>query len=217
MQKIDKSIILSKGYETWLQDLRDKNKEHRTCSKYRTDVVMSLLYCQRGVCAYTEMRLCAPDLITEDKWNETEYIKRAANRDITGDLEHFDPTIKKEFHCEWDNLFMIHHKVNILKNDSNIEFIKPYKPDSEGYNPHEIFDYDSETNRFRPNSDIEDKAEVERIKKLLKLLSINQGFVCYERKTFFNDVKYNKNKSIDRFYTAYEMIQTPCRIERDFK
>ncbi len=207
MRKIDKSIILSEGYEEWLHKNKTLNKTPKTCSKYKVDVVMSLLYCQQGVCAYTEMRLCVPELITEDKWNENEYINRKLNLNKIGDLEHFDPKFKKEYHCEWDNLFMVFHEVNNHKKDKNIEIIKEFKPDNEEYNPNKIFDYDLTTHKFRPNSNIENKEEIEKIKKLLELLSINKGFIKYERKTFLNDVKANKNKKIDRFFTAYNLIK----------
>ncbi len=207
MRKIDKSVILSKNYKNWLQKIRAKNKTHKTCSEYKTDVIMSLLYCQKGVCAYTEMRLCVPDIIKENNWNKSRYINRNLNLDKIGDLEHFDPKLKRVYDCEWNNLFMVFHEVNSLKKDTNIDLIKEFKPDNVNYNPNKIFDYDIETHKFRPNSDIEDKQKIEKIKTLLKLLSINKGFIKYERETFLNNVKFNKNIKIDRFFTAYEMTK----------
>ncbi len=208
MRKIDKSVILSENYKNWLQEKRDKDKTHKTCSYYKVDVVMNLLYCQKGVCAYTEMLLSPPDLIEKSNWKEGKYINKKVTKDTFGDLEHFDPKQKAKYFCEWDNLFVINHKVNILKNDTNIDLIKEFKPDSKGYNPFDIFDYDIDTNKFRPNTDIKDKYEANRIKDLIKLLSINQHSIKYERETFLNDVKANKNKKIDRFFTAYEMSKS---------
>ena len=207
MRKIDKSIILSKGYEEWLHKNRTLNKKHKTCSKYKIDVITSLLYCQKGVCAYTEMLLSAPNLLAKENWEDGKYTNPKVNKDTFGDLEHFDPRLKKEYHCEWDNLFVINHKVNILKNDKNIDIIKEFKPDNKNYNPAKIFDYDIDTHKFRPNSDIEDKEQIKRINELIKLLSINQLTIQYDSETFLNDVKYNKNKKIDRFFTAYNLTK----------
>lgn len=145
MRKIDKSKIRSKAYSEWFRKIREEKKKHKTCSKYKLDVVMSLLYCQKGVCAYTEMLLCAPELLEEKCWNTEQYIDRNVNVDIFGHLEHFDPHLKKEYYCEWENLFVIHEKINVLKNDEDITDLVDFKPDSEKYNPCEIFDYDLST------------------------------------------------------------------------
>lgn len=207
MRKIDKSEILSVKYKEWLFKNREANKKHKTCSYYERDVFMSLLYCQKGVCAYTEMRLCAPELIERSQWDSVRYSNENVKIETFGHLEHFNPKLKKEYFCEWDNLFVIHGKVNVVKNDRDIELIKEFKPDSENYNPENIFDYDVITNKFRPKSDIENSEERAKIQKLIDMLLINQRTVKYERETFLNDVKYNPNKSIDRFYTAYEMVK----------
>ncbi len=203
MRKIDKSIIKSNNYKKWLQKIRAKQKTHKTCSTYKVDVMMCLLYCQKGVCAYTEMRLCVPDAINENKWNENEYINRKYNLDKIGDLEHFDSSLKNIFHCEWDNLFMVFHEINNDKSVKNIDLIKEFKPDNEKYSPEEIFDYDINTHKFRPNSDIEDVDKIKKINKLIEIFCINSGFVKYERETFLSRVNYNKDEPIDRFYTAY--------------
>ena len=152
MRKIDKSEILSSNYKNWLNKNRASNKKHKTCSNYKNDVVMSLLHCQKGVCAYSEMLLCAPDLIEKDKWNSEKYNNIEVTIDTFGHLEHFNPKLKKDFFCEWNNLFMIHEKVNINKNDKEVELLQEFKPDNKEYNPENIFDYDTITHKFRPNS-----------------------------------------------------------------
>lgn len=119
MRKIDKSNILSTEYKKWLdEELNTKNKKHPTNSrhKYRQDVMMNLLHCQKGVCAYTEKFLCDPEDISKDNWQEGRY--RSKDRKYYGELEHFDPELKKDKFWEWGNLFVVHETVNRLKGDA---------------------------------------------------------------------------------------------------
>ena len=206
MRKIDKSKILSKDYENWLNKLRENNKPHKTCSQYKIDVIMSLFYCQQGVCAYTEMLLCSPKLIEKKNWNKNSYKNKKVNTETFGELEHFEPSLKNNKFCEWDNLFMVHSKANRNKNAQEVATIKEFKPDLKNYNPFEIFDYDEITNEFIPNTEIKDEQKQQKIEKLINLLSINQATIKYERETFIKSLKLNKTKKIDRFFTAVEMI-----------
>ena len=76
MRKIDKTKILSVHYKKWVDKLsRDKVKHPQRSSHY-DDVVMNLLHCQKGVCAYTEMALCNPGLFDEDKWKKGRYTQK---------------------------------------------------------------------------------------------------------------------------------------------
>ncbi len=69
MRKIDKSKILSTAYKKWVDKLNKDNIKHpHSREPYYYDVVMNLLHCQKGVCAYTEMFLCNSELLTKDNW-----------------------------------------------------------------------------------------------------------------------------------------------------
>ncbi|MCU0288257.1 MAG: hypothetical protein MUF15_17910 [Acidobacteria bacterium] len=67
MRRINKTCILSTGYKDWVDKMDRDNLEHPEKSRYRLDVVMNLFYCQGGVCAYTELPLCPPNLLDEQK------------------------------------------------------------------------------------------------------------------------------------------------------
>lgn len=133
MQFIDKSDsqILSTEYKQWVDGLEKGNNVHPENSKYRPDVVMNLLYCQKGVCAYTEMRLCASELVSKSKWKNGRY--KEPPPDKFGSLEHFDPRLKIERFWKWENLFMVHSDINTKKGRRDVDDI--LKPDSPGYDP----------------------------------------------------------------------------------
>jgi hypothetical protein len=57
MRKIDKTKILSVHYKKWLDQVSRDNVKHPQRSTYYDDVVMNLLHCQKGACAYTEISL----------------------------------------------------------------------------------------------------------------------------------------------------------------
>ena len=72
MRKIDKTKILSTEYKKWEEHFEKNNEPHSKYNsidnKYYNDVVMNLLFCQKGLCAYTEIELCSPDVINEQNW-----------------------------------------------------------------------------------------------------------------------------------------------------
>lgn len=208
MRRIDKTVILSSEYKKWLDKLnRDKVKHPSTNRTYYCDVVMNLLYCQKAVCAYTEMLICDPMLLTEDKWENGRYKSEKPSQ--LGSLEHFDPRLKMDKFWEWDNLFVIHSKINVIKRDSEVDYI--LKPDSPEYDPMKLLDYDEFTHHFIPHTEIEDETLRTRIQRMIDVLQLNHGTVRYERETFFyriaGDVKTNKKTEIDRFFTAYDMTK----------
>jgi len=209
MQKIDKSTdkILSTGYKAWLENAEVKHDAGNRY--YYDDVAMNLYKCQSGVCAYTEMHICIPELYTDDNWtkgrykipNTTEY-KRT---DHFGELEHFDAEDKKLRYWNWDNLFMIHAKINSLK--SNTKTVPYLKPDLEDYSPENYFNYDDETHHFTPNTDIEDQEITNEIQYMIdKVLFLNRGGVVNERKNYINIIKDKGERgipyNIDRFFTS---------------
>lgn len=208
MRKINKTEILSVKYKKWVDNLnRDKMKHPPHSRTYYDDVVMNLLHCQKGVCAYTEMFLCDPRLLTEDNWENGRYKTKHPKR--FGDLEHFDPGLKKERFWDWANLFVIHTDINRKKRDTEVDEI--LKPDSPGYDPKELLEYDDDTHIFIPHTDIEDENVKERIRRMIEVLQINHDTVRIERETFlrkaFRSCELGQSVEIDRFFTAYEMAK----------
>src|SRR4051812_29565745 len=133
MQKIDKTSknILSTKYQTWLKKIDAEKKIHtKTSHSYYDDVAMNLYKCQTGVCAYTEMYICVPELYADENWINGRYkIPDTAEYkriDHFGEMDHFNAEDKKEYYWNWDNLFMIHSKINSIKtNNKAVEFLKP--------------------------------------------------------------------------------------------
>ncbi len=64
MRKIDKSTILATEYASWIAELDSKHEDHpaySSCHKYYREVLVSLLHCQKGLCAYTEILIACSD------------------------------------------------------------------------------------------------------------------------------------------------------------
>jgi len=112
MRRIDKTRILSTKYKEWVDRLDRENLDHPKKETYKLDVVMNLFYCQGGVCAYTEMRLCPPNLLDEQKWVNGRYKGKKEEIDKFGSLDHFDPRLKEKKFWKWENLFMVHTDIN---------------------------------------------------------------------------------------------------------
>jgi len=205
MRRIDKTKILSSKYKEWLDKLdRDKVK-HPHSRTYYNDVVMNLLHCQKGVCAYTEMFLCNSGLLSEDKWKNGRYAEKKTEH--FGELEHFDPKLKANRFWEWDNLFVIHSDINRLKRDKDIDDIP--KPDSPGYDPDKLLEYDDDTHLFVPHTDIKNETERRHIERMIDVLQLNHNTVRCEREIFLKKVgeyrEVNRTVNIDRFFTACRM------------
>lgn len=212
MQKIDKSSnsILSTKYWAWLKKLNTKGEEHdKNYRYYYDDIVMNLYKCQSGVCAYTEMFICIPELYDNSNWVKGRYRIPDAieyNReDHLGEMDHFDAENKKTEYWNWDNLFMIDAKINSIKfNSSAIAYLKPDLPD---YTPEKYFDYDDQTHRYVPNVEIENITIVDEIQYMIdKVLCLNHGVVKNERRDYINLIKAKKQRGeefiIDRYFTT---------------
>ncbi len=203
MRRIDKTpaAMLSTKYRDWLHKLESDNREHdKRYRYYYDDIIMNLYRCQSGVCAYTEMRICVPELYAEGSWHKGRHaISNGAdyNRlDHFGEMDHFDANDKERRYWNWHNLFMIHAKVNSIKtNHQVVDFLKPDLP---AYDPAKYFDYDDETHRFVPNTDIEDPEITRQIQHMIdKVLCLNHGVVKNDRRDYINSLKdRKKEKSI---------------------
>lgn len=210
MRKIDKSERISEKYHQWLEELNKNNKPHPGFSNkkkyklYYDDVVMNLLYCQKGLCAYTEKFLCGKDLLTGENWVNGKYAKAPEK---IGELDHFNPDLKGKKFWEWDNLFVILESVNRRKSKKKVFEI--LKPDSQDYDPFKFLDYDKKTNRFVVNGGIKDPDQIDQIEYMIDTLKLNFGPIKSEREEYLNLVKFDQEYSsarpIYQFFTAYEM------------
>jgi hypothetical protein len=213
MQKIDKNYdtILSTKYKKWVDDLEKNKKKHPDSRTYYDDIVMELYRCQKGVCAYTERFICPSSLYKSDNWIDGDYktndeaeFKRT---DHAGELEHFDHHLKKDKYWLWDNLFMIDSTINSRKSSKDI--VSYLKPDSEDYSPEKYFDYDEETHRFIPNTDLDIEKRTEIKDMIDNVFYLNHGVILNDRRDFINELRTKiTNKSsykFDRFFTATKM------------
>lgn len=76
--------------------------------------------------------------------------------------------------------------------------------------PEKYFDYDENTHRFVPNTDIEDEVKRTEIQRMIdEVLFLNHGVVKNERENFVNElkqkIKFGTTPKIDRFFTAIKM------------
>jgi hypothetical protein len=185
MKKIDKSKILSKNYEEWLASLGEEHPKYNSSNnKYYNDIKMSLLYCQNGLCAYTEEELCDEDLIHSDNWDSEKYIY-AIDKNISlinGDLEHFDESLKEKQAWLWDNLFFVQGDINRkIKCSKSIQEI--LKPDASAYDPHKYLSFDYKRNMFMANEDLTQQ-EQEDVECMIITLGLNAN--AFKRKRQIN-------------------------------
>lgn len=215
MKKIDKtSGLLSDSYQKWLKKENSSGKPHKSSYRYYyDDVCMDLYRCQKGVCAYTEMYICISDLYTEKNWNNGKYkipnTEQYSRLDHLGEMDHFNPDEKSEKYWNWNNLFMIHAKINSIK--TNTDVVEYLKPDLTDYDPQKYFDYDEITHRFTPNTDIADPTKIKQIQIMIdNVLCLNQGVVRNERRDYLNLLKQKKVNQesfvVDRFFTAANWV-----------
>jgi len=211
MRKIDKNYdtLLSTQYKTWVGNFEENGSNHPLSRTYYDDVAMELYKCQQGVCAYTERYICPAELYESARWVDGKYLNDDSAEyrrvDHAGEMDHYDPQLKENQYWLWSNLFMIDATINSRKsNERPSTFLKP---DLADYAPEKYFDYDEETHRFIPNTDIEDKNSRDEIQRMIdNVLFLNHGVVRKDRENFINDIKlkqkYNTPYKIDRFFTA---------------
>ena len=95
MKFIDKSIVLSTEYKEWeaaFEASQSPHSKYYSNHKYYRDIATALLYCQKGLCAYSELELGVDESdIEADKWIDGRY----SNQDIDffGQLDLFDETL----------------------------------------------------------------------------------------------------------------------------
>ncbi|MCD4736327.1 MAG: hypothetical protein K8R53_09805 [Bacteroidales bacterium] len=217
MKKIDKTKILSAKYKNWEEDFEKKKENHpeynSSANKYYLDVVMNLLNIQRGLCAYTEMRLCSNDAISENKWKNGRYSDEKP--EIFGQLDHFNPELKDTKGWLWDNFFFVDTDIN-TKVKRKVEIDEILKPDTVHYDEDKLLEYNCEKHIFFPNSELPEP-EQQRIKEMILKLGINFDPVVDKRRRFLADkikqIEFRledwNSIEIDEFPTAFKM----CKIQ----
>jgi hypothetical protein len=214
MRKIDKSKIPSKNYEDWIKSLEgaDHPKYNSSKNKYYTDIKMSLLHCQKGLCAYTEELLCDPKYIGLESWDDKKYIHKLDKNDknsIRGDLEHFDESLKPKFAFLWSNFFIVNTHNNCrIKGSKPIK--KILKPDSESYDPYKYLEFfidkDADIYIFIPNRNLSEE-EQKDVKKMIDTLGLN--CIEYQRKRQIKEWidQHNIGLSVEpyQYFTAWKI------------
>ncbi len=186
MRKIDKSQILSTKYKEWLDNLDEKHPKYSSSNRYINDIKMNLLYCQKGLCAYTEELLCDIELIKPENWKEGKYNRKLDKQNlVNGDIEHFDCNLKEDKGYLWDNLFMVNSNINCrIKGTKSVNPI--LKPDADSYDEFKYLQFDDEVNRFIPNRKLS-KGEREEVKNMIEILGINSN--AFKRAKQIKDLK----------------------------
>lgn len=225
MRKIDKSKILSTTYKTWEEALEKSETPHpkyshtKTREAYSLDIVMNLIHCQNGICAYTEMSLCNPKYYSTDNWEDGKYASKKPEK--FGQLEHFDENLKSKKDEAgkkdwlWDNFFMVHSDINtVVKRSNSVHPI--LKPDTKKYDPFYLMKYNLSTHYFLPNDENLSADEQASVQYMINTLGINFDIVVNKRKKhllmnsknleFANLTGYEEPEPKE-FITAHEMIK----------
>lgn len=224
MKKINKKQQLSTVYKKWENDLEEKNTDHpkyiSSKGEYYIDIVMDLLRCQNGLCAYTEVQLCPIEFLTDNKWVKGRYKENIDGKVHNGQLEHFDESLKWKEKSEktttdnnvihqkkdwlWSNFFMVDSDTNNRKSTKAVDYI--VKPDLDNYDPFILFDYSLITHMFTPNTDLT-KTEQNRIRAMIEVLGINfSNVVDKRRQVLTRTVNYPLISEI-QFPTAVEFYK----------
>jgi len=216
MKKIDKSKILSKEYLAWMEALKEEHPKYPNSRKYIKDIKMNLLYCQNGLCAYTEEELCDLKLLEESCWQEGRYMHSLEDESlINGDLEHFDCTLKDTQAYLWDNLFMVNSNINSrIKGTKQINPI--LKPDDKNYDPFKYLEFDDKINKFLPNINlsVEEKKDVA---EMINTLGINKN--DFKRAKQIKELKEDFEFESDleephEYITSWKMTRDNLKLNR---
>lgn len=219
MRKIDKSdaAILSTQYRDWEQDLEKKGTAHPAYNsskhRYYIDIVMNLLHCQNGLCAYTEVELCALEDISVEKWSNGRYLSK--EKINYGALDHFDEKLKYKENdpnsaCKdwlWSNFFVVHSDTNNRKGAKPVDYL--IKPDSEDYDPFKLLEYSPLTHKYVANPDIEEESVRLRITKMIEVLGLNapKNLVDKRRTIIERALRYGTDANEREFPTAFEFYK----------
>lgn len=208
--------MLATVYQQEIDELDAKNEDHPkyySRHKYYKSVLLSLLFCQNGLCAYTELRLM--EMADLEKYatqirEQNGELSREVNFETPAQIEHFDESLKQEKGWQWSNLFAVFDSVNTrVKGTKSVDSI--LKPDSEEYNPFELLEYDTEHHMFTAHSDLAENI-ASRIETMIKTLGLNWKFIRNQRKDYLEEVleRFQNNSDVQahQFITAFEMSKS---------
>jgi len=227
MRKIDKSKILSTKYKEWEEALEESNTAHPQYNKssirneHYSDIVMNLLHCQKGICAYTEIFLCDPKFYSKNNWKDGKYASPKPGK--FGQLDHFDESLKSKGKDKtgrkdwlWDNFFMVHPHINSLsvKGSKSINYL--LKPDLPNYDPFHFLKYNANTHFFIPNDENLNEEDQERVQYMINTLGINNDAIVKSRRIYllmnsmnlkFADITGYVEPEPNQFITAHTMMR----------
>lgn len=217
MRKINKSTFFATAFAGYIKEYAKNIGYHpvydSSNNPYYNDVYYNLLFCQKGLCAYTE------DLIegtiwkeVPNRWEDGKYTGEKPKLDA--DLEHFDSTLKSNQGWDFNNLFLvktyINRKIKLRKKVYHF-----FKPDNPNYSPEKYLEYNFLTHRFSPNSDLEADKSL-KVEYMIETLGLNAFSTTESRKLYFSEIKFTmkntfitfevyKSEKLYKFFTAYEM------------
>ncbi|TAG52609.1 MAG: hypothetical protein EAZ27_12065 [Cytophagales bacterium] len=217
MRKIDKTIFFATAFAEYIKEYAKNIGYHpvydSSKNPYYNDVYYNLLFCQKGLCAYTEDLL--ENTIWKDipnKWKNGKYIGETPKLDA--DLDHFNPLLRSNQGWDLDNLFVvktyINRKIKLRKKVYHF-----FKPDNPNYSPEKYLEYNFLTHRFIPNSDLE-TIQQEKVDYMIETLGLNAFSTLESRRLYLSEIKFTmknsfitfevyKNEKLYKFFTAYEM------------
>lgn len=216
MRKIDKSRLLATKYKEWLDNLAANGESHPKYNssgfKYYYDIVANLVWLQAGLCAYTERKMqdhrkCAPDKWTDGAFKQFQF---------SGQLDHYDASLKNNQGWDWDNFFLIDGDVNV-KNKRNNRPNGILKPDVLTFHPNLYLEYKLPDHTFIPNRNLDFDTQ-EKVRQDLTCLGLNFEPIIDIRKEYLapylTDIEYQAQTTdqvrvkLTQFYTAFEMAVT---------
>lgn len=231
MRKIDKTNHIATVFQNAVKPTEYKNGTF--LYNYHKDVLVSLLYCQNGLCAYTEKRLLSrtqeemQNLFINGEYSLTnEEGNKIKPDEVFADIEHYRGHLKKTNGWDWDNLFAVCDSVNRnIKRVEEPKFEKKcqekgwnfddlmllLKPDGEGYEMDKFLEYDKDSHKFTARLDLENKL-AEQIESILVVLGINCAPIRNERisriETWLLLIKKGETPLINEFPTAFEFCRS---------
>lgn len=215
MRKIDKTIHCSTAYRDWEAQLEAQKQPHPAYNSsngmYYKDIVMELLRCQGGICAYTEVHLCSQEALNATMWENGCYSSKI--KENNGALEHFDESLKyksgdpqsQQKDWLWSNFFVVDSDTNTRKGTKPVDYI--LKPDSDDYDPFRLLAYSPLTGFYQPNSNLPD-VDKDRVKSMIDTLGINFPALVDKRKRMVEAVdRYGNNVFEPEFPTAFAFYE----------
>ena len=205
---------INKGNENvlatqYIEYQKGKTSKYYSGSPHYDSVLVNLLICQNGCCAYTEIRLVPIKTITimRDSFKNGKYEGvDFYHKDIH--IEHFYMDIKKTYPWKWGNLFAVEATVNKIKGElepKNKRIKEILKPDNSNYDSKKYLEYNSDIHRFFPKGSLYGTEISKDIKVMINVLGLNNDRIIERRKEYFEFLDGHTEK---QFYTASEMMNS---------